>query len=129
MSRRLIADAMRRESVQPEPAPIVDEFARGIAKALERRRLVKVPGLQSREDVAQAKQRARVAEVLSALAPPAPTEPEVPEPPRQSLRDEVRTLVNPTAAALPLNGAALLAHVVSNLGPGASSAHNGSSGA
>ena len=108
---RTIADAMRRQSARPDPEPIVDEFARGIAEALERRRVVKVPGLHSREDVAQAKHRTRVAEVVSALTPPATPATEA-----------------PTPTALPLNGAALLAHLVSNLGPGASSAHNGSSG-
>ena len=120
--RRRLAESLA--AAQDADTPQLDAFDKGVADALVRRGIVAgVPGRETAADIEWAAYRARTRAVFDALRAPKPPAPE-PEPEvRQSLPDQLRTLISGQhTTAMPLNTDALIRYAVEELGPGSSAA-------
>jgi hypothetical protein len=93
-ARRRLADMLAAQSIPAEPEHLSDEFNRGVAAALERRGIGRMPGLRSAAEEAQEAHRQRVRQVVDALTPPRPpAPPPAPEPVRETLPQQIRALL------------------------------------
>ena len=120
--RKILSDRMA-DATPEEPVPL-DGFAQAIGQRLEQRGIVgRVPGVRTKAEEEHAAYREKVRAVFDALRAPEPPAPE-PEPEvRQSLPDQLRTLIGGQhTTAMPLNTDALLRYAVEELGPGSSAA-------
>ena len=121
--RRRLAEGLAAERIPDEPERL-DGFAQAIGRRLEERGIVgRVPGVRTKAEEEHAAYRERVRAVFDALRAPEPPAPE-PEPEvRQSLPDQLRTLIGGQhTTAMPLNTDALIRYAVEELGPGSSAA-------